>query len=396
MDKINLWLWLSENGLITKKIKHQLLEYFGDIESIYMAERDDYEKFGRLQPEQITSLCDKKVEDMHSLYKRNGVSIIPFDSDDYPTLLRQAFTPPLVLYCRGKFINLNERLCISIVGTRKMTVYGKNCAYNFAKELARAGAVIVSGMADGIDSMAHRGALDAGMPTVAIIGCGVNIVYPKKNASLMQRIMKTGMVISEYQLNSPPEKYHFPERNIIIAALSVATLVVEADIKSGSLITANHANDLGKELYAIPGSIYSLYSKGTNAMIKDGAYCATSAEDILFGCRAKYSDLLIAGMNDRIENNNIESTENFKRNKKEYERKVSDAGDSETLYDNASNPMEGDEAKILKLMTDTPVSADFIHEKTGLDMPTLNSRLLLMELSGKIAKHPGNTYTISN
>lgn len=396
MDKINLWLWLSENGLMTKRIKHHLLEHFGDIESIYSAKRPDYEALDWLQPEQITSLCDKDVRDMNSLYKQNGVTAVSFDSDEYPDLLRQAYLPPLVLYCRGKFINLNERLCISMVGTRKMTVYGKNCAYNIAKELAESGAIIVSGMADGIDSVAHRGALDAGMPTVAVIGCGVNIVYPKKNASLMQKIMKTGMVISEYPLNSPPEKFHFPERNIIIAALSVATVVVEADIKSGSLITASRANELGKDLYAVPGSIYSLYSKGTNAMIKDGAYCATCAEDILFGCRARYADLLVAGMNDRIENNNIESTRDFKTLEQEYDQKTNAGESGDTLYAADSTPVEGDEAKILELMTDKPISADFIHEKTGLDIGALNSRLLLMELSGKITKHPGNTYTISN
>lgn len=396
MDKINLWLWLSENGLMTKNIKHHLLEHFGDIESIYSAKRPDYEALDWLQPEQITSLCDKDARDMHSLYKQNGVTIVTLDSDEYPDLLRQAYMPPLVLYCRGKFINLNERLCISMVGTRKMTVYGKNCAYNISKELAESGVIIVSGMADGIDSVAHRGALDAGMPTVAIIGCGVNIVYPKKNASLMKKIMETGMVVSEYPLNSPPEKFHFPERNIIIAALSAATVVVEADIKSGSLITANRANELGKDLYAVPGSIYSLYSKGTNAMIKDGAYCATCAEDILFGCRARYADLLVAGMNDRIENNNIESTRDFKTLEQEYVQKTNAGESDETLYGIDSTPFEGDEAKILKLITDKPISADFIHEKTGMDIGALNSRLLLMELSGKITKHPGNTYTISN
>ena len=396
MDKINLWLWLSENGLMTKKIKHHLIEHFGDIESIYSAKRPDYEALDWLQLEQITSLCDKDVRDMHSLYKQNGVTIVTLDSDEYPDLLRQAYMPPLVLYCRGKFINLNERLCISMVGTRKMTVYGKNCAYNISKELAESGVIIVSGMADGIDSVAHRGALDAGMPTVAIIGCGVNIVYPKKNASLMKKIMETGMVVSEYPLNSPPEKFHFPERNIIIAALSAATVVVEADIKSGSLITANRANELGKDLYAVPGSISSLYSKGTNAMIKDGAYCATCAEDILFGCRARYADLLVAGMNDRIENNNIESTRDFKTLEQEYVQKTNAGESDETLYGIDSTPVEGDEAKILKLITDKPISADFIHEKTGMDIGALNSRLLLMELSGKITKHPGNTYTISN
>ena len=396
MDKINLWLWLSENGLMTKKIKHHLIEHFGDIESIYSAKRPDYEALDWLQLEQITSLCDKDVRDMHSLYKQNGVTIVTLDSDEYPDLLRQAYMPPLVLYCRGKFINLNERLCISMVGTRKMTVYGKNCAYNISKELAESGVIIVSGMADGIDSVAHRGALDAGMPTVAIIGCGVNIVYPKKNASLMKKIMETGMVVSEYPLNSPPEKFHFPERNIIIAALSAATVVVEADIKSGSLITANRANELGKDLYAVPGSISSLYSKGTNAMIKDGASCATCAEDILFGCRARYADLLVAGMNDRIENNNIESTRDFKTLEQEYVQKTNAGESDETLYGIDSTPVEGDEAKILKLITDKPISADFIHEKTGMDIGALNSRLLLMELSGKITKHPGNTYTISN
>jgi DNA processing protein len=260
-----------------------------------------------------------------------------------------------------------------------MSVYGKNCAYNISKELAQKGAVIVSGLADGVDSMAHSGALDAGMPTVAIIGCGVNVVYPKKNAALMKRILEHGMVISEYPLCTNPEKYHFPERNRIIAALSPATLVIEANIKSGSLITAKLSCDLGKDVYAVPGSIYSAYSKGTNYLIKDGAYPVSCADDVFTPYKETYAEYIRAGMNDK--------KEHIIENKMSPNEFISIKLVDEESY------ADKDERKILSILSDTPVSMDFIYESLDMDISVLNTKLLMMELCGRIKKNPGNTYS---
>ena len=382
MNKEILWLWYTQKTAVTKKIKFDLYKHFGSIEKIYAASKEDYISLGFVPKAAIDELLNKdlkKCEALFALYTKNNVKLLSIDMEEYPASLNHLPYPPLLLYCRGRFINLNERLCISVVGSRKVTEYGKSCTKNIAKELAEGGAIIVSGMAFGVDSCAHWAAIDAGMPTVAVVGTGVNMVYPKSHARLMKEIIKTGMVISEYPLNTEAEKHHFPERNRIISALSVATLIVEADIKSGSLITANLSLELGKDVYAVPGSIYSINSKGTNSLIRDGAFLTTCGEDILGNLRPKYSNLILNGMNDKTEHNNIEETSsiNLLKNDDVFENEAAD-----------------DEEKILSVLTeDEPFNIDEIFEKTGIPISTLNQKLLLMELSGKIKKHPGNNYT---
>ncbi len=381
MDNLNLWLWFCENKFLTRKVKYSLYSHFKTIENIYNAKREDYEKLKFLSDIQIESLCSKSCdyEKLLSFCRENNVRIITRDMEEYPKMLEPLQYPPLILYCRGNFIDLNKRFCISVVGTRNMSVYGKNCAYNISKELAQKGAVIVSGLADGVDSMAHSGALDAGMPTVAIIGCGVNVVYPKKDAALMKRILEHGMVISEYPLCTNPERYHFPERNRIIAALSPATLVIEANIKSGSLITARLSCDLGKDVYAVPGSIYSAYSKGTNYLIKDGAYPVSCADDVFSPYKETYAEYVLNGMNDK--------KEHIIENKMSPNEFISIKLVDEESY------ADKDERKILSILSDTPVSMDFIYESLDMDISVLNTKLLMMELCGRIKKNPGNTYS---
>lgn len=379
MNKEIYWLWYSEKESLTKKIKYDLYNEFGDIEKLYNSKVYSYKYLSDKSRKELADKNTDKYEKLYDLYKKNNVKILSIDMEEYPEMLRHLSYPPILLYCRGKFINLNERLCISVVGTRRITDYGKNCTRNISKELAENGVVIVSGMASGVDSAAHYAAIEAGMPTVAVIGTGVNLVYPKTNAHLMKEIIKTGMVISEYPLNTEADKFHFPERNRIISALSVATLVIEADIRSGSLITANLSNELGRDVYAVPGSIYSVYSKGTNSLIRDGAYLTTCAEDLLSNYRLKYSDLLIKGINHKDEHNNNE--ENIIINE---EKNI----DIEELIKNTSDIEE----KILTLLENDSYSIDEIHQKTDIPVSTLNQKLLLMEISDKIIKLPGNNY----
>lgn len=377
MNKLIYWLWYSEKESLTKKIKYDLYKKFDDIEKLY--DSDNYNSFGFLSDIAKNELMDKstdKYERLLDLYNRNNVTLLSIDMEEYPQMLMHLSIPPVLLYCRGKFLNLNDRLCISVVGTRRITDYGKNCARNISKELAENGVILISGMAFGVDSAAHYAALEAGMPTVAVVGTGVNLVYPKTNAHLMKEIIKTGMVISEYPLNTEAERHHFPERNRIISALSVATLVIEADVKSGSLITANLSNELGRDVYAVPGNIYSVYSKGTNSLIKDGAYLTTCAEDILMNYRLKYADLLVKGINDKYEHNNNE--EIIIKEKEITEENILNTNDVEE--------------KILLLLENDSYSIDEIHQKTDIPVSVLNQKLLLMELADKIIKLPGNNY----
>ena len=292
MTNVDKWLWLTVKcGIRRAKIKVMLDEVFVNIDALYDASESDYGKFKFLNAEEKSRLCDKSVDGIDKFLNtlaQYNVRILTSDNEAYPYLLKETADYPYVLYCRGRnFINLNDYLCISLVGSRKATQYGLNVARSLANDLAKNGALVVSGMADGIDSAAHLGALDAKAPTVAVLGCGINRVYPASNAYLMKRIMETGMVMTEYPPNSEPMKHHFPERNRIISGICSGTVVVEATFKSGSLITASLANEAGREVYAIPGNINSLNSKGTNQLLKDGALLATNADDIIVNYASK-------------------------------------------------------------------------------------------------------------
>lgn len=220
-------------------------------------------------PQELKELCDEK-----------GISLIGLDEDDYPRLLKEIFTPPAVLYCRGRL--LKEESCLALVGSRRMTPYGKKAAGLIAGGLARAGVTVVSGAAYGIDSAAHVGALKAPEGrTIAVLGCGVDVAYPRSHEKLLEEIAQRGAVISEYPPGTTPQPGFFPQRNRIIAGMSHGVVVVEAAERSGSLITAELALSEGRDVFAVPGSIFSTTSEGTNRLILQGAKLVRSAADII-------------------------------------------------------------------------------------------------------------------
>lgn len=226
------------------------------------------------------SHADSTIEYM----QRHGIRAISCLSDDYPACLRQLLhDPPVVLYCRGDASLLaDESRNIAVVGTRNVTRYGKDVTVRFVRAFADAGYCVVSGAAKGVDAIAHRTALECGGKTVAVLGCGVDKAYPAENASLIDEIAAKGLVVSEYPPGTPPHQFRFPERNRLISAFSSGVLVTEAGLKSGSLITADCAIEQGKELYVVPGSVFSPQSEGCNAKIKEcQAAAVTMPEDII-------------------------------------------------------------------------------------------------------------------
>jgi len=209
------------------------------------------------------------------------MKIIKLEDPNYPPLLKEIFNPPQKLYLEGDFINSDFEKSIAIVGTRNFTPYGKEVADYFAKNLARFGLTIVSGLARGIDTFAHQAALEAGGRTIAVLGTGLNNIYPAENKKLAQNIIKSGVLVSEFEPEEGPMPYHFPQRNRIIAGLSKATLVIEAPIKSGSLITARFALEQNREVFCVPGPIFSKNSEGTNYLISEGAKLVSDYREIL-------------------------------------------------------------------------------------------------------------------
>lgn len=281
--KNQLFYWLMLNSIKNLSIRTKLkaLAVFGCPSKVYEADMEElidigftpanYESFHN---EAVKDKCKRIIDRCH----KNQIKILTLDDDEYPEMLKYIYDPPLVLYVRGSIPKLNT---IAVVGSRKASGYGIETAVKLSSDLVLSGFVVVSGMARGIDTAAHCGALKENGFTMAILGCGVDIPYPPENHSLMERIVESGAVISEYPPGTSPAPYHFPSRNRIISGMSLGTLVVEAGMKSGSLITVKYALEQGREVFAVPGNINYYNSEGTNRLIKDGAKMVLNVNDVL-------------------------------------------------------------------------------------------------------------------
>lgn len=284
MSDIRYSVWLSLAAIPGTKSLCQLIEAFdGDTDAIYRSTHDDFVAKGANEV-LATRLCDKDLTEALKIIdfcQKRDVFLLPYDSPNYPKRLRRIPDFPVLLYGRGALPTIDNEVAIATVGTRRYTEYGQQNAYVISRDMARAGAVVVSGMASGIDTFCHRGALDALGYTIAVLGCGIDVVYPKSNRDLMEEIAQNGTVLTEYPPHTEPAGYHFPKRNRIISALSLGTLVIEADEKSGAMITARLALEQGRDLFSLPGNIGESTSLGTNRLIKEGARMVTGALDIL-------------------------------------------------------------------------------------------------------------------
>lgn len=292
--------------------------------------------------------------------ERIGARILCYRDDDYPALLREIPSPPMVLYLKGEQIP-EEVLLFAVVGSRSPTHYGLQSAERLSAGLAARGAWVVSGLARGIDAAAHWGALLAGGATVAVLGTGIDTVYPRENESLAHRIVRNGCLVSEFPLGSPPEPRNFPIRNRIISGLSRGVVVVEAARRSGSLITASAALEQGRDVFAVPGSISSFASAGTHQLIKQGAKLVEHAEDVL----------------------------------EEYG--WPGAGHSLRRPENMQSvDLSGFESTVYKVLGAYPLHIDDIVRSTGIDAGTVTGILLSLELQGLTRQHPGKMFTRAN
>ncbi|KPF52359.1 DNA processing protein DprA [beta proteobacterium AAP51] len=274
----------------------------------------------------------------------------------WPTLLLQTADPPLLLYLEGDLACLAEP-AVAVVGSRHPTAQGRDNAQAFATDLARAGWLVVSGLAQGIDAAAHEGALTAGGRTLAVVGTGLDTTYPPRHRALAQRIAAQGAVLSEYAPGTPPLREHFPQRNRLIAGLTRGTLVVEAALRSGSLITARLANEAGRDVWAVPGSIHAPQSRGCHALIKQGAKLVECAQDVL----------------DELQEPGLRQA-------------------SLPLEDAAEAPEALEADPLLAALGEDPVTLDALLARTGDSTATLSARLLELELAGTVARLPGGLY----
>lgn len=266
------------------RLRQLLLERFGSPQAVFAASAKEIATIGRIGQRIATAIpelaASSIAEDVVALCQAEGVRILVEGDDDYPGLLSRIHDPPGVLFVRGTF-EPRDALAVSIVGARHATAYGRRVAAQLAGGLARAGYTVVSGLARGIDAAAHRGALDAGGRTIAVLGSGVLEIYPPEHAGLAADVIRQGAVVSEAPPNAAPQRGSFPSRNRIVSGLGLGTVVVEAADRSGALITARLAGEQGREVFAVPGPIDSRMSRGCHGLIRDGAKLVESVADIL-------------------------------------------------------------------------------------------------------------------
>lgn len=381
MTEIRYWLWLTlKKGLSCRKIT-LLLEHFKTPKDIYCAEEAALLKIPGLEPKERKAVADKslqKAEEVIGVCKKRNIKILTFDSPYYPRLLSTIYDPPYVLYARYRErIDLNEHATISVVGTRAASTYGKNAAVSLSKALAEQGMTVVSGMASGIDSAAANGALLGGGKTIAVLGCGVDRCYPAHNRKLMEKIIAQGMVLSEFPPGTPPYSSNFPVRNRIITGLSLGTIVVEAPKTSGALISAGMAAEQNREVFAVPGDITRNLSKGSNALLQDGAKPVLEAEDILCEFRELYGELMEKNLPKGL---NRADEASLEKNKATIMAKHILLSESEK--------------KVMKILSDKPTHIDRLAEQ-GIPPAELSAALTTLELKGMVKALPGKQYQLS-
>jgi DNA processing protein len=296
--------------------------------------------------------------------RAHQVTLLTLADADYPRALRWIADPPVVLYVRGQLAS-SHQLAVAVIGSRKPSPYGKMSAQRFSQTLAEHGYTVVSGLARGIDSLAHQGALQAGGQTLAVLGSGINRVYPPENQHLYEQICSQGAVLSEFPLHTKPDRWNFPRRNRIISGLSLGTLVIEAAANSGSLHTARHALDQGREVFAVPGRIHDPNSRGTNGLIKKGAKLVETIHDIL----------------DELPEAVRTSAQRIR--------------DAEAALETEPIPadLSPQEARVLALLSAADMHIDAISETTQLPVHVVAGILLTLELKELVQQFPGKRFT---
>lgn len=367
MREIDYWIWLSSlEGIGAVKAK-VLLDIYKHPREIYQKSEQELRGIKQISAKNIEELLDKgkreRVSKIYELMVHYNIKMLNILDNTYPNKLKQIYDPPIALFYRGKF-NIDE-FAIAIVGSRKTTSYGCLCTKKLSYDLAYRGIQIISGLARGIDSIAHEGCLNAGGNTIAVLGCGLDVIYPPENKKLFEDIiMSGGLVMSEYPPGMPPLQHNFPARNRIISGLSSGIVVIEAAKRSGSLITATYALEQGREVFAVPGNIDCAYSRGTNQLIKDGAKMVLCAEDIL----------------------------------EEFEYDV-DRGKSENTTKTNFNLFRGlstEEIKILKIIINGIHQIDEIIESSKTSVQETNNILFMLEMKGVITQYPGKRFELNS
>ena len=388
MSALKYWLWLTELRGLKNQTRLALLRHFGTPEDVFYADAGEILLTEGITREQAAILEDHRLDTADRILadcQRLDLRLLTIQDAEYPGRLKNIYDPPCLLYVKGRLPAFDEEVAVAVVGTRDATPYGISSAEKLGYGLTKGGAVVVSGLAKGIDAAATRGALRAGGITVGVVGNGLDVHYPYESRYLYEDVAAAGVLLSEYAPGTEPAKNHFPARNRILSGLSLATLVVEAPERSGALITADTAVEQGRDVFAVPGPIDAPNSVGCNRLIREGAVLTADAWDLLQEYEARFPDKL------RREDARKEPEKlGYEARQKEEPRPVPP---SLRLSDPAVSLTDDQIALLRALSDEEPIQVDDLIEQTGIPTRRVLSALTLLEIEQYVQQHSGKHYT---
>ena len=386
MSALKYWVWLAECRGVSNQAVLALLRHFGSPEDVFYADTGEILLTEGITREQAKALEDHKLDKADKILadcQRLGLRILTIQDAEYPGRLQNIYDPPCLLYVKGHLPAIDEEAAVAVVGTRDCTPYGVACAEKLGYGLASGGAVVVSGLAKGIDAAASRGALRAGGVTVGVVGNGLDVHYPYESRYLYEDIAAAGALLSEYPPGTEPAGSHFPARNRILSGLSLAALVVEAPERSGALITAETALEQGRDVFAVPGPIDAPASVGCNRLIRDGAGLVSDAWDILREYAGRFPEKL-----KQDEAREQPAVLGYQARQKAEPKPVPPS------LDLNKSSLTDDQLNLLRAMSDEePALVDDLIEQTGIPTRRVLSALTLLEMEQLVTQHSGKRYT---
>ena len=404
MASLKYWLWLTTRRGLGAKSAQRVLERFGTPEGVFFADPSEYERIPDLSPQGRASLEQKGLEEADKILgdcDRLGIQIMTLQDADYPERLKHIYDPPLVLYRKGRAIPFDEEVTIGMVGTRSCTPYGEKMAGRLALGLARSGAVTVSGIAQGIDAACIRGALKGGGTVVSVLGCGIDVRYPACNRGLYEDVAAVGALLSEYPPGTEPIGSHFPVRNRIISGLSLGIVVVESPLKGGAMLTADHALEQDREVFAVPGPADSPASAGCNQLIGEGAAKLTETVwDILEEYVDRYPQKLsrTRGLTPEQEAQRLEEPAGTtaavpEKSREPVPKEVDKAPEMEYIdWKDQRDKLTDDQRDLLLALEEKPLLADDLMERTQIPARRVLSALTLLQVQGYVTEEPGKRF----
>ena len=404
MSALKYWIWLASRRGLGPAGALTVLDYFVTPERAYYAGREEYEVLPLL-PSQRRSLADKSLDQAERILgdcDRLGLRIMTFQDADYPQRLRVLADPPMVLYIRGRVFRFDEEAAIGVVGARDPTPYGEKWAERFGLELASGGALVVSGIAKGLDTCAIKGALKAGGPVVSVLGGGVDVPYPPQNRYLHEDVAAAGALISEYPPGTENVGSHFPQRNRILSGLCLGVLAVECRPFGGTMSSAQCALDQDRDLFAVPGALDAPMSEGTNLLIQRGAKLVTCGRDILEEYWDRFPEKL-KGSAPLTPEAARERLEDLDRRREEQPAAVPEAGPAEVPAPAPARELvprgeqktrfTDDQIAVLAAMEDKVRSADQLVDLTQIPTKRVLSALTMLQVQGAVEEHPGKRFS---